>query len=109
MIRATAKILKVCFYGAVILAGVTFAISNRGKVDLTFYPVPFAITMPLFLFTILVFSLGVLWGWLIGKFNSVGHKWAHKKAARRVATLEGELDALRSEQIISPARALPQK
>ncbi len=109
MIRTTAKIIKVCFYAAIILAGVVFAISNRGKVDLTFYPIPFAISMPLFLFTIMSFSIGVIWGWLIGGFKAGRFRRAHKKASKRVEALENELGAMRSEQIVSPTAALPQK
>ena len=109
MIRTTAKIVKVCFYGLVILAGVTFAVSNRGTVDLKFYPLPYEVSLPLFLFTILVFALGIALGWIVAHFNLFGYRRAHKQATKRVAALENELGTLRSEQLIRPVTALPQK
>jgi uncharacterized integral membrane protein len=109
MLRTTAKIIKICFYGAVILAGVTFAVSNRGKVDLTFYPLPYVLSMPLFLFSILIFSAGIFCGWFLSGIKSLGRRSEHKKAAKRVAALENELGTLRSEQAIQPAVALPRR
>jgi hypothetical protein len=109
VIRTTTRILKICFYGLIILIGVTFAVSNRGKVDLTFYPMPYALTLPLFLFTIFVFSLGLGLGWLLARLKAGSSRRAHKEASKRVAALENELSTLRTEQMIRPAMALPQK
>jgi uncharacterized integral membrane protein len=109
MFRTAAKIIKACFYSAIILIGVTFAVSNRGKVDLTFYPLPYVLSLPLFLFTILIFLLGAVCGWMHAGLKASMHRRAHKKTARRVEALENELGALRSEQITSPAMALPRK
>ncbi len=103
MIRATAKIIRVCFYSAIILMGVTFAVSNRGSIDLTFYPIPYVLTMPLFLFAILLFSLGIGLGWIIARFGIIGHRRAHKQATKRVVALENELGALRTERLVQPA------
>ena|SRR5579872_3316031 len=114
MIRTTGKIIKLTFYALVVLAGVTFAVSNRGRVELTFFPLPYILSMPLFMFTILVFALGLTMGWIISRFHVLGHWRAHKHAARRVAALENELGAVRAERsIIHPihpaAAALPPK
>ena len=109
MIRTTANIIRICFYGMVILVGVTFAVSNRGQVDLTFYPVPYILSVPLFLFTILIFVAGLFVGWSIARFNAGGYKRAHKQANKRVAALENELGTLRTERLMTPAVALPQK
>jgi uncharacterized integral membrane protein len=109
MLRTTATIIKLCFYGAIILLGVTFAVSNRGKIDLTFYPVPYVLTTPLFLFTIAVFAVGVFIGWSLARLKTGAHKRAHKQTARRVAALENELGSMRAERLIKPAVALPQK
>jgi uncharacterized integral membrane protein len=109
MIRATAKIIKICFYATVVLVGVTFAISNRGTISLQFYPVPYETTMPLFLFTVLIFIAGLFVGWSIARMKTGTHKRAHKQAKKRVAALENELGILRTERLATPAMALPRK
>lgn len=110
MIRTTVKILKICFYSAVVLIGVTFAVSNRGKVDLTFYPLPYVLSLPMFLFAILVFSIGVVFGWLLAGLKGSMHRRAHRKVSKRVEALENEITAMRVDQIAPPtAVALPRK
>jgi uncharacterized membrane protein YciS (DUF1049 family) len=111
MLRTIGKIIKLTFYALVILAGVTFAVSNRGKVDLTFFPLPYVLSMQLWLFTVIIFTLGLAMGWFISRFHVLGHWRAHKQAAKRVVALENELGAMHAERsIIHPAAAaLPPK
>lgn len=104
-----AKIIKILVYGAVILAGVTFAVSNRGIVELTFYPVPYVISMPLFLFFILTFAIGAALGWGIARLKVGGYRRAHRQAVERIEALENELGTLRTRQTVRPATALPQQ
>ena len=80
----------------------TFAVDNRGEVDLNLFPLPYTLKTRLFLFTIVVFSAGVLLGWVLGHFKIFRHRSAHKQAARKVAAMENELAALRAEQLARP-------
>jgi len=109
MLRTTTKILKVCIYGAIILAGVTFAVSNRGMVELTFYPLPYVVSMPLFLFFILTFAIGATLGWSIGRVKVGSYRRAHKQAIQRIEALENELGTMRTNQTVRSAVALPQR
>ena len=106
MLRTTTRILRVLFYAAVILLGVTFAVSNRGKVDLTFYPFPYIVSLPLFLFTIAVFAVGLFIGWMLAGIRSGHYRRAEKKANKRVVALENELGTLRTEPVMRSAPSL---
>lgn len=92
------KILSFCFYAILIILGVTFAVSNRSRIDLNFFP--FVLSVPLFLFAIVVFALGSLLGWSIARVGHFGKHRAHKEANKRIAALENELAAHRSEQLL---------
>lgn len=102
MLNTLAKLIKFCFITILVLAGVTLAVQNRGSIDLSFYPLPYAITMPLFLFAIIMLVTGVLLGWVVTHYKTFHIRRAHKNAGKRVAALENELTAIRSEQLIKP-------
>ncbi len=110
MLRAMAKIIKICFYGAIIISGVAFCVSNHEMVDLTFYPVPYLLAMPLYLLAIIIFTLGIFMGWSVARFNAGSQRRALKQAGKRIEALENELGAVRTERLIKPgATALPPK
>ena len=94
------KIIKTVFSVAIIIIAVVFAVSNRGKVDITIFPLPYAISVPLFLFAIIMFAVGLLTGWLISKFSLLKYRKASKESGKRVEALQNEISALRSEQLI---------
>jgi uncharacterized membrane protein YciS (DUF1049 family) len=100
MFQTVKKVFKLCIYAIVILLGVTFAVGNRARVDVSFFPLPYAASVPLFLFAIIIFALGILLGWLIARYGSLKSHLSHKKANNRIAALENELAALRSQQLI---------
>ncbi len=110
MFHTFAKIVRICFYAAVILFGVTFAMSNRAITDLTFYPFPYIISVPLYLFTILLFTTGLFTGWAFGRLAGRRYKRGQKQAQKRIGALENELGILRMEKTIQPvAAALPHR
>lgn len=110
MFSLIAKTVKFTLYALIVFIGVVFAVSNRNPVDLTFYPLPYILSMPLFLFAIIILVLGLLIGWYIARIGFMGQKRTHKATAKRVAALENEINTLRTEQLIRPAnKALPQQ
>ncbi len=95
------KIIKVFLYSVLIMAGITFSVSNRTKIELTLFPLPYAISVPIFLFGITIFLCGLLLGWTILKFKMVRAVRHDKASVARVVALENELSALRSERRIN--------
>jgi uncharacterized integral membrane protein len=100
------KFLKLCFYVLLVLIGVTFAVSNRTRIDLTFYPLPYSFSVPLFLFAVIVFILGMVVGGGFAHLAAYRRNKGNRHASKRVTALEDEVTALRSEKLIRPA-ALP--
>ena len=94
------KLIKFVFYMLLILIGVIFAVGNRTKISLTFFPFPYTLELPLFLFSIVIFAAGVLLGWMVTRVGGFKRSRAHKDASRRVVALENELGAIRTEQLI---------
>lgn len=95
------KILNIFFSTVIIIIAVTLAVSNRGKVDLSLFPLPYEISMPLFMFAIITFALGITFGWLIAKLSILKYRKISKEANKRAGALENEISALRSEQLIA--------
>ena len=94
------RIAKIFLYGLLVLIGVVFSVSNRARSELTLFPLPYAVTVPIFLFAIAVLLLGLLLGWALARLK-IARTVRHDKAtAARVVALENELKALRSEKRI---------
>ncbi len=100
MLRALVKILRFTFYALLIIIGITFAVSNRAKITLTLFPLPYELSLPTFLFAILIFVLGIILGWSLSHVKFFKHSLIHRKTNARVAAVENELAALRSEQLL---------
>jgi uncharacterized integral membrane protein len=92
----------VIFYGLIILIGVTFAVCNRERIDLTLYPLPYIFSLPIYLFTIVIFMLGLLLGWMIARVATLKGSFRSKENSKRMHALENELTALRTEQMMKP-------
>jgi lipopolysaccharide assembly protein A len=88
-------------YRAVILAGaivlILFAVSNREIVALELWPLPFEVSLPLYL----PFFLALLVGFLIGAsaawVGGGGHRRELRRRRRRIEALERELAAIQSQ------------
>jgi uncharacterized integral membrane protein len=75
----------------------TLCVVNRDAVTLRFYPLPYEITLPKFLFALTLFAGGVLTGALLNA-GRVFHAKRHQRyESRRVAALEEEIAGLRTE------------
>lgn len=68
-----------------------FAVSNRGMVELEFWPLPLALSLPLYLAVLVVLGTGFLIGWFVGWAGSLGARRARRRHARRIAELERDL------------------
>lgn len=99
MIKTTYKIARVTAYALLVLLGVTFAVSNRARVDLTFFPLPYSLSVPMFVVAIVLFAAGALTAWLIIRFTMMKERSLHRKTTKRMQALENEIAALRSEQL----------
>ena len=90
---------------AVVLA--LFAVSNRGTVAVGLWPLPDVIEMPLYLIILgcllVGFVAGELAAWVAGRH------WRRevRRSARRIATLERELAALREAREPPPGETRP--
>lgn len=79
-------------------------------VEISFMPVPYSISMPLFLLTIACFALGILAAWLLLSGSIIMARRDSSKAHKHAMALENELKGLRLEQeTISARTALVQK
>jgi uncharacterized integral membrane protein len=76
---------------------VIFAVSNREGAIVTFWPLPVTIEAPLYLVVLLALFAGFLGGELVAWIN--GRRWRReaRRRARRIETLERELDAAQAK------------
>jgi uncharacterized integral membrane protein len=100
MLSTTAKIFKISFYVLLLVIGITLCVVNRGKVEITLFPLPYAISLPLFLFTIGIFIIGILTGWGISRFKILKISRKQKETQGRLLALENELAATRTEKLL---------
>ena len=98
MFTAILKFIRIVFYALLILVGVTIAVGNHSEVKLTLFPFPYEIVMPVFIFAMVFFILGLLLGWLLTRIKTLKIARNHKTQTQRVGALENELIAMRSEQ-----------
>jgi uncharacterized integral membrane protein len=71
-----------------------FAVSNRTAVDLEFWPLPLALSVPLYLVVLVVLLVGVLVGWFGGWAGSWSVRRERRRHARRIEELERDLGRL---------------
>jgi uncharacterized integral membrane protein len=67
---------------------ITFAVANRGSVEVSFWPLPFTNSVPLYAILLLGVVLGVLLGALATWLSSHTRRVAYRDVRRRVTGLE---------------------
>ena len=92
--------MKLLFWIVIALAGLAlafFAASNRGPVAIGFWPLSFALELPLYLALLLTFLAGVICGALATWVS--GRHWRREARRRRrgMAALEHELEATQAQ------------
>ncbi|HEU5048022.1 MAG TPA: lipopolysaccharide assembly protein LapA domain-containing protein [Rickettsiales bacterium] len=100
MLTVIRKTLKLCLYALIVIVGIVFCVSNRSRLELTLFPLPYGLTLPVFLFAILIFVAGLITGRFIGGMSHFKTRKLHKAANERVSALENEITAVRSEKLL---------
>jgi uncharacterized integral membrane protein len=90
------------------LALVSFALSNRHAVDLTLFPLPGAITMPLFLLVLVVAFLCMMIGGFVIWCGAAPQRKSARDAEKRATALENDVAKLKAELDKRPPPPVPQ-
>jgi uncharacterized integral membrane protein len=93
------KIVLWILAAIVTLAVTSFAVTNRAPVEVDFWPLPFAATLPLFAILIVAAVLGF-------GFGAIATWWSGRKWRRRARDRGREIDRLQRE-IEALKRAVP--
>lgn len=103
--RTDMKYLSRAFFLLFLLVGVLIAVSNSQPVELSLWPVPQAVIVPLFLLVIVLLLLGVLTGLGLGWWGSRHYRRRARERQAEVARLEREVAKLRAD--LAAARPAP--
>ncbi len=76
---------------------IVFSISNRDGVLVSFSPLPFEMSIPLFLLVFAVFVVGVLVGGLLGWMGGHGARRRARERKRKIAELETSIREAEAE------------
>lgn len=79
------------------VVGILFAASNRTPVDLELWPLPFAVTVPVYGIALAAIAFGVVWGGLIGWFAAVRARRRARVETRRADAAEHDMRLLREK------------
>lgn len=101
------KILSRILFLLFILVGVLIAVSNPQPVQLTLWPLPHVVVLPVYLLVILLLMLGVLTGLSIGWWAGRHHRRRARTAGGEAARLERELVRLRTVQAVQQTAPAP--
>ena len=91
--------MRYLYWGLTILFAIVvacFAVSNRTPVDLEFWPLPLALSVPIYLIVLAVLLLGLLVGWLVGWAGGWAVRRERRRQAKRIVELERDLGRLQS-------------
>ena len=89
------KILSRLLFLLFVLIGVLVAVSNAQRVDLTLWPLPYTVGMPLYLLVVALLLLGVLAGLGLGWWAGRHHRRRARESSNDAARLEREVARLR--------------
>ena len=89
------KILSRALLLLFVLLGVLIAVSNSQSVQLTLWPLPHIVVMPLYLLVVALLLLGVLAGLGIGWWAGRHHRRHAREAAAEASRLEREIQRVR--------------
>ena len=101
--------MRYLYWGLTILFAIVvacFAVSNRTPVDLEFWPLPMALSVPIYLVVLAVLLLGLLVGWFVAWVGSWGVRRERRRYAKRIEELERDLGRLHSAATPAAAKSL---
>ncbi len=86
----------------VAIVAAAFSVSNREYIDLSLYPLPFEVRLPIFALVIASLFIGAVFGVTAGWFS--GSRRRRKMAMRRrqIAQLQKQVGELRSTKVQKP-------
>jgi len=99
------KIFSRILFLLFVLIGVLIAVSNSQPVQLTMWPLPHQVVMPLYLLVVLLLLLGVLVGLGLGWWAARHHRRRAREASGEAARLDREVQRLRQTTAASPRPA----
>ena len=101
------KILSRALFLLFILIGVLIAVSNPQPVQLTLWPLPHVIVLPLYLLVVTLLLVGVLAGLGMGWWAGRHHRRRAREAGSDAARLEREVARLREAQAAAQGAGAP--
>jgi uncharacterized integral membrane protein len=102
----TVKVLSWLVGIPIALLAVLFAVSNRQAVVIDPWPLPWEVTIPLYLLVLGALAVGLVIGAVIAWLSAAGTRGRARRDHRRANRLEGELEQRRLKEGESP-KALP--
>jgi uncharacterized integral membrane protein len=99
------KILSRALFLLFVLLGVLIAVSNTQLVQLTLWPLPHVVLMPVYLLVVGLLLLGVLVGLGMGWWAARHHRRRAREAGGEAARLDRELQRLRQAATVPPPPA----
>jgi len=99
------KILSRTLFVLFVLLGVLIAVSNTQLVQLTLWPLPHVVVMPVYLLVVGLLLLGVLVGLGMGWWAARHHRRRAREAGGEAARLDREVQRLRQAATVPPPPA----
>jgi uncharacterized integral membrane protein len=99
------KLLSRALFLLFLLLGVLIAVSNTERTELSLWPIPQAVVLPLYLLVLTVLLLGVLAGLGIGWWAGRHHRRHARGRRREIQRLQREVEELRAQ--LAAARPAP--
>ena len=93
-----ARRLKFIGLGILLLWLAAFAVANRAVVELALFPLPFVLSLPVFLLVWLSVVIGVLLAWLALAGSLFKTRRLASREHKQLMATKNELDSLRAEQ-----------
>ena len=90
--------LRRLFFGILFVLLLVLAVNNRQSVTLSFFPLPYEIDLPLFLFGLVMLLGGYIWGGFTGISKRFSAHYQVKREKQRAAALSNEVTGLRAQQ-----------
>jgi len=90
------KFLSRALFLLFLLIGVLIAVSNTQRTELTLWPIPHTVILPLYLLVVALLLLGVLAGLGLGWWAARHHRRRSRDRRREVERLEREVEELRA-------------
>jgi uncharacterized integral membrane protein len=101
LFSSVGRFFRIAAFTLFCLAFIAFAVDNREAVEVSFFPFPYHIELPLFIITLFFFFFGSILGYMVSVISKYHLKHRLKKAEDKNAALENQLASVRAESQIS--------